>query len=382
MKFGLIWPHKLTAEAGVTNEVAQSFCVVNSPPMSASPKKMISTWLLVGVTMIVIQVLLGGVTRLTGSGLSITEWKPIMGTLPPLNEAAWMETFDKYKTTPQFHLLNSQMTLAGFKKIFWWEYIHRLWARLFLPVFLLPLIYFLWKKMVDRKLLMKLLFVFVLGGMQAVLGWVMVQSGLIDRPWVSPLNLSAHLVLALFLLGYLFWIALEVMNPARENSSVAGLKKLLLAIIALLGVQIYYGGLMAGNHAALFYPTFPKIGSQWLPEALFVLKPAIANFFQNVGLLHVIHRGLGFLLAALIIVFYLKARKKGSLFFQQAVILFPFLTIVQVALGILTLLTSLGKIPLLPAVSHQLCAVGLLLVATILIYQVVHAGSAPQVTRR
>src|SRR5215217_4000614 len=299
--------------------------------MTAASRKQIGTWLLVGVFMILIQIMLGGITRLTGSGLSITEWNVIMGSVPPLNESQWQDAFEKYQQFPQYKLMNSYMDLSGFKKIFWWEYVHRLWARLFVPVFVIPLAYFLWRKMIDRKLLIKLLMAFVLGGLQGLMGWIMVSSGLIDQPWVSPISLSIHLLLALVLLCYLLWLSLEVFNPKQEPPDFASLKTFLLWILVLLGIQIFYGGLMAGNHAALFYPTFPKFGDRWLPEALFALAPRISNFFQNIGMIQLIHRALGFVVAVLVILFFYKGRRKwGTGLFHKTLAAFPFFILLQV----------------------------------------------------
>lgn len=341
--------------------------------MNSTQRKQVGGWLLLGVLMILVQIMLGGITRLTGSGLSITEWNVIMGTVPPLNEPQWQEAFDKYKQFPQYRLMNSNMDLYGFKKIFWWEYVHRLWGRLLAPVFLIPLVYFLWKKMIDKKLLTKLLIAFVLGGLQGLMGWIMVSSGLIDQPWVNPINLSIHLMLALVLFCYLFWISLEVLKPKMEPNSFADLKPFLVWILLLLGVQIFYGGLMAGNHAALYYPTFPKFGERWIPEALFVLTPRISNFFQNVGMIQLIHRALGFVVAALIILFFYRARRKsGTSLFHRSNAAFPFLVLLQASLGIATLMNSLGKIPLVLAAAHQFCATILLITCIILLFQVSH----------
>jgi len=266
------------------------------------------------------------------------------------------------------------MDLSGFKKIFWWEYVHRLWARLFVPVFVIPLAYFLWRKMIDRKLLIKLLMAFVLGGLQGLMGWIMVSSGLIDQPWVSPISLSIHLLLALVLLCYLLWLSLEVFNPKQEPPDFASLKTFLLWILVLLGIQIFYGGLMAGNHAALFYPTFPKFGDRWLPEALFALAPRISNFFQNIGMIQLIHRALGFVVAVLVILFFYKGRRKwGTGLFHKTLAAFPFFILLQVLLGIFTLMNSLGSIPLFPAAAHQLIAFLLLMMCVILLFQTFHA---------
>src|SRR5215831_8206478 len=173
----------------------------------SNPSKIISWWLFIGVFMVFIQVMLGGITRLTGSGLSITQWDVIMGTLPPLNEQQWQKAFSAYQQFPQYKMMNSTMSLSGFKSIFWWEYIHRLWARLMAVVFLIPFLFFLFKRWINKELGRKLIVLFLLGATQGVLGWVMVASGLMDQPWVNPIDLSAHLILALILYVYLFGMA-------------------------------------------------------------------------------------------------------------------------------------------------------------------------------
>lgn len=343
--------------------------------MDVKNRKLVGAWLITGVIMIMVQVLLGGITRLTGSGLSITEWKLIMGTLPPMNADEWQKAFDEYKQFPQYMLLNSDMDLHGFKEIYWWEYLHRLWARLFVPVFIIPLAFFMWKKMIDRKLLYKLLLVFVLGGLQGLLGWIMVSSGLIDRPWVDPINLSMHLTLALLLLSYLLWLALDVYALDRESAGIGSLQPFLTLILVLLGVQIFYGGLMAGNHAAISYPTFPKFGDRWIPEALFVLTPRITNLFQNVGMIQLIHRTLGLLIGVIIFIFYYRARvKSGTSFYHRIVGSFPVVVLLQVTLGIITLLGSFGRIPLVPAVAHQFFGMVLILINIVLLHIAVQVG--------
>ncbi len=339
--------------------------------MTLQKRNPVATWLFIGVFMILIQIMLGGITRLTGSGLSITQWDLVMGTLPPLNAAEWNFAFEQYKQFPQYKLMNSEMTVDEFKGIFFWEYAHRLWARLFIPVFVIPLIFFLVKKKISKPLLVKLLLVFVLGAIQGLVGWLMVASGLVDQPWVDPIKLSIHLCLALILLCYLFWIPLEVFNPEKENKNVASLKSFSLLLISIVFLQIFYGGLMAGNHAALFYPTFPKIGSQWIPDGLFTQSPAPINFIANNGLLQLIHRTLGLVVAILIFVFYWKGKKLATTkILRQSIAALPILVIIQITLGILTLIYSVGKIPVSFGVAHQLCAVFILMTSLMVVFQI------------
>ncbi|HYV91698.1 MAG TPA: COX15/CtaA family protein [Chitinophagales bacterium] len=339
--------------------------------MNSRERKQIGYWLLTGVFMIVIQVMLGGITRLTGSGLSITQWNVIMGSIPPTNHEQWQQAFDQYKQFPQYQLMNNEITLDGFKNIFWWEFIHRLWARLFIPVFLIPLAFFLWKKMISMQLLIKLAIAFVLGGLQGLVGWIMVGSGLIDKPWVSPIDLSAHLILALVLLCYLLWLALMVLNPPGEAAEVATMKSPLIIIIALMAVQFFFGGLMAGTHAALSFPTFPKFGSQWIPENLFSQSPFIRNFFENVATIQFIHRTLGMLIVLVAFIFFTRAKDKPMTnFFRLALSSFPVIAFMQMVIGVLTIVNSLGSIPIIYGVAHQMNAVLLLITSIVLLYQI------------
>lgn len=354
---------------------AASYCVVflrhiDHLFMKVSSKKLIGYWLLLGVFMIMIQVLLGGITRLTGSGLSITQWDVVMGSIPPMNKAEWQLAFDQYKEFPQYKLMNSDMTMEGFKSIFWWEFFHRLWARLMGFVFLIPFIYFLLSKMIDRPLGKKLIIIFILGALQGLLGWIMVQSGLIDKPWVNPINLSAHLILALLLYCYLLWVAMQVLQPQFENGVILSYRKYSAVLLSLLFLQLFYGGLMAGNKAALYFPTFPKIGSSYVPEGLLSLKPVALNFIENIGMIQLIHRSLGFLLAVAIFYFFLKAyREPATSLLKKLLIALPLLVSLQVLLGILTLIHSLGKIPVTYGVLHQMVALLLLTALVVVQFQ-------------
>jgi cytochrome c oxidase assembly protein subunit 15 len=331
---------------------------------SEIPHQIIHRWLLLGIVMIFFQIVIGGITRLTGSGLSITEWNVIMGTFPPINEAQWQELFEKYKQFPQYKIMNSDMNLSGFKTIFWWEYIHRLWARLFALIFIIPFLYFVYKKWLGKKLIIHLSVLFVLGAAQGLIGWIMVQSGLKDNPWVNPLNLSIHLMMALFVYLYLLHVTSNFTSKAKHTvgrSFIIGLNTLLVFLI----IQIFYGALMAGHKAALFYPTWPLIGSEWIPSAMNTFDPLWLNLFENKALIHFIHRGLAYVLLVFVISFWWINRKgiTGELnHFFQAI---PIVTSIQVLLGIITVLNALGQIPLLWGVLHQAVAIILL---TILFY--------------
>jgi heme a synthase len=321
--------------------------------MDNTARRQIGIWLMAGVVMIYFQVLLGGITRLTGSGLSITQWNVIMGSLPPLNHQQWQTAFDQYKQFPQYKLMNSDMDLGGFKSIFFWEYTHRLWGRLLGVVFILGFVYFLVKRKLYWHLIKNLLILFVLGALQGVMGWIMVQSGLQYMPWVAPIDLTAHLLLALLLYGYLLWMALLYIVPENTGSGNERAKGLSLTLIILLALQIGFGGLMAGTHAALFYPTWPKIGSHWIPQSITNGKPFLINLIQDTGTIQLVHRTLAYLICILVIYFFILYRKSKSTLLRTTIAFLPVIVLLQITLGVLTLLYTSGKIPVTFGVLHQ-----------------------------
>jgi cytochrome c oxidase assembly protein subunit 15 len=308
--------------------------------------KKVAIWLLIGVAMTVIQFALGGITRLTGSGLSITEWDIITGSLPPLNETAWLAAFNKYKLTPQFQLLNFEFTLSDFKFIFFWEWFHRLWARLIGVVFAFGFVWFLYKKSFKKEMIKPLLILFLLGALQGLVGWIMVASGLTgDAVYVKPTRLALHFILALGLLSYTFWFAMKLLVPPKEILVDATIQKGNLWLIALLIFQLFYGALMAGHKAANAAATWPTINGEWIPTQLFSHQPLLLNFIDNTILIHFIHRGLAYLLLIAIIgwSFLLFKKNHDSLFNKIKKI--PFIiTFLQVILGIASVLTSSGII--------------------------------------
>lgn len=326
-----------------------------------SSRKQIGFWLLIGVVMIFFQVLIGGITRLTESGLSITEWNVVMGSLPPMNATEWNRVYADYMQSPQGKIVNSDLSLSGFKNIFWWEWIHRLWARLFAPVFLLPFFFFLFRKMIERKLIWKLLFVFLFGGLQGALGWFMVSTGLNDVPWVSPYSLCAHLLLAIILFGYLLWLMLEQFYPidntlrrAQSDKRFFSFSKIILAIIF---IQLGFGAFMAGGlaPAAIWYPTWPKIGTEWLPENVFTINnPQWHTLMESPAFVQLIHRSTAYLLLILIGWLWLKRKgiseNKNALLLCNALVAMIF---IQSTLGIITLILSVGSVPIIWGVLHQ-----------------------------
>lgn len=338
--------------------------------------KLVATWLLLGVVMTIIQFVLGGVTRLTGSGLSITEWEVITGALPPLSEEAWLVEFAKYKQTPQFQLLNFEFDLQNFKYIFFWEWFHRLWARIIGLVFAGGFIWFLVAKHFKKEMIKPLVILFFLGIMQGAIGWIMVASGLEgDAVYVKPTRLALHFIFALGLLSYTFWFALQLSVPKTALQISAGMyeavqkaKKLNVAILALLVLQLMYGALMAGHKAAMVAPTWPTINGDYMPSNLFSDPVFLLNFIENKILVHFMHRGIAYVLLALVIYWTLQLyRINGSSFFNR-IKTFPLLLVVlQVLLGIASLLYARSIIPGVwgifewMAQIHQLVGMSLLL---------------------
>jgi len=323
--------------------------------MEISSSRPVARWVLAGVILLGVQVLLGGITRLTGSGLSITEWNVAAGILPPLNALQWQETFDKYKQTPQYHLLNAGFGLSDFKFIFFWEWFHRLWARMVAVVFLVGFVYFLWRRQLKREMIRPLLTLFLMGALQGAVGWIMVASGLTgDAVYVRPTRLALHFVFALVLVGYAWWFALQLSVPSREilqdgsgPKKSGRLRPWTVAILAILFFQLLYGALMAGHKAATAAPTWPTINGDWAPSALFSKMPLKEDLLGNVITVQFLHRGMAYLILALVVIWSVKAYRlpaRAGIF--RKVRALPLLVVAsQILLGIMTLLTSPGILP-------------------------------------
>jgi cytochrome c oxidase assembly protein subunit 15 len=347
--------------------------------MSVGMDKWVSRWLFIGVVMILMQIFIGGITRLTGSGLSITKWEIVLGTLPPLNEASWIESFDLYKETPQYQKINTGMSLSEFKFIYFWEYFHRLWARIMGFVFIIPFTYFYMKGKLNTPLIRRLLIVILLAALVAVFGWIMVASGLIDRPWVNAYKLSIHLGLALLCLLFLFNTFLfSIRQRLVKVSLPASMNYFLHSILIVLIVQVLLGGVISGMRAALVFPTWPLIGDEWIPSILFEgNKWTLSHFLQYdtdvfmASLIHFLHRNTGYILSAMIITFVVFAQK-GKYFTRGEHGVMGGVVMVQVLLGIFTLLGSIGQIPLWFGVFHQSIAFILLLVVLYIRAQVLN----------
>ncbi|MEO8991718.1 MAG: COX15/CtaA family protein, partial [Nitrosospira sp.] len=248
--------------------------------------KPIAIWLLVCCALVFAMIVVGGVTRLTHSGLSIVEWQPIVGTMPPLNQSDWDELFEKYHQTPQYKKINVGMSLEEFKGIFWWEYFHRLLGRVIGLAFFVPFVYFLARKAIDRSLGLKLTGIFVLGGLQGAMGWYMVKSGLVDNPHVSQYRLTAHLGLAFAIYAAMFWVALGLLYPvgtSLSSSGLGGLRRFSTALTTLIFIMILSGGFVAGIQAGFAYNTFPLMNGHIIPPEIFMLEPWYRNFFDNMA---------------------------------------------------------------------------------------------------
>ena len=326
----------------------------------------VAAWLLACCALVFAMVVVGGVTRLTHSGLSIVEWQPIVGALPPLDEAAWQETFGKYKQTPEYRHVNPGMNLEGFKGIFWWEYVHRLLGRLIGAAFLLPLLWFALRGGIARALAWKFAVIFGLGALQGGLGWYMVQSGLVDNPRVSQYRLTAHLGIAFLIYAAMLWIALDSLFP--RASPVSGrLRRFAFALVALIFVMVLSGGLVAGTRAGLAYNTFPLMNGRLVPPEIFAIEPWYLNFSSNMATVQFDHRLIAWLLAFLVPWFWLHARREPvPRRARLAADLLLAMLALQITLGIATLLLA---VPLPLAAAHQ---AGSLLVFSAAIF-VVHS---------
>ena len=323
--------------------------------------KWVKFWLLVGLMMIFVQVVVGGITRLTGSGLSITKWDIVVGALPPLNAAQWTEAFDLYKDTPQYKKINEGISLSEFKFIYFWEYIHRLWARSMGFVFMIPFFIFLYKKWLPNVLIRRLGIVLLLAAIVASFGWIMVASGLVNRPWVNAYKLTGHLSLAFILYAYLLWTIFKVFfpNPRVINNSM--LRNWAIGITGLISIQIILGGIMSGIKAGLFYPTWPDLNGEIIPAVLFHTNAwsveNIINYDTNSfmpALIQTLHRNTAYILTISILYFYkLCFPHFTNKLFKLALNLLIIVLITQFLLGIFTLINCKGSIPVGLGVLHQ-----------------------------
>lgn len=321
----------------------------------------VARWLLLLCALVFLMVVLGGVTRLTGSGLSIADWRPVTGILPPLSDEAWEAAFARYRQTPEFREVNSTMDLGAFKGIFWLEYLHRLLGRIIGAVFLVPFAWFVWRGRISRDEWPKYALMFVLGGLQGLLGWYMVKSGLIDNPRVSQYRLVAHLVAAIAIYGYMLWLALSLLHP-RQTASPHPWFGRTAALGALVFITVVSGGFVAGLDAGLIYNTFPMMGAYWIPPDYGALQPAWRNLFENMAAAQFNHRALAVTTFCVIVAYWWFARRQAlprRLHAGTTALLHT--AVLQIALGISTLVFM---VPVFLAASHQ--AVALMLLTVVL----------------
>lgn len=283
--------------------------------VEAKGRRALAFWLLACCATVFATVVVGGMTRLTHSGLSIVEWQPIVGVVPPRSESDWQEAFAKYRRTPEYQRVNAGMGLAAFKRIFWWEYAHRAVARANGLVFLLPLAYFAVRRRLTRELLLKLSVVFALGGLQGVLGWYMVVSGLVEDPHVSHFRLTAHLGLAFLIWAALLWLALDLLRPpeaAGETGASPGIPRFAAGLALLSFLMILSGGLVAGLHAGALYNTFPLMSGYMVPPLAFSGRPLLRDLVSNVATVQFNHRVIGWTLALSATAFCLWVGRVGA----------------------------------------------------------------------
>lgn len=329
---------------------------------TAASQRPVALWLLTCCALIFAMVVVGGVTRLTRSGLSIVEWAPIMGAIPPLNATQWEETFDRYKATPEYRKVNVGMDLEEFKDIFWMEYSHRLLGRAIGIVFIVPFLYFWLRGRLHRNLIPRLAAMFVLGGLQGALGWYMVKSGLVEDPHVSPYRLTAHLSLAFLIYAFMLWTALSLLFPnQREASASTALRRFGLVVTGLIFVMVLSGGFVAGTKAGFAFNTFPTMNGHWIPPGILGLDPLWRNFFENIATVQFDHRVLAMVLVTTILAFWLKART-ADLARETRWIVHALVAVLalQVGLGITTLV---HHVPIALAAAHQAGALLLFSVA-------------------
>lgn len=343
----------------------------NSPEAQQISKAVVF-WLMVGLFMVYAQIIIGGITRLTGSGLSITKWEIVTGTLPPMTEEAWQEEFIKYQETPQYKKINEGMqmgsifTAGTFKFIYFWEYLHRLWARSMGFVFLFPFLFFYLRKWIPKSLAKRLGIVILLAALAATFGWIMVASGLVNRPWVNAYKLSLHLCIGISVFVALWWAFIRYIHPQRIVKKVKA-NRYVMTILILLIIQIFLGGVMSGTKAALFVNTWPDLNGEMIPTQILELANWSVYNFNNyeetgflVTLIQFLHRGLAYIITVYAIYIFIKRNFAASNESKKSYYAFMALLLVQVLVGIITLVKSIGIIPVYWGVLHQGVAVLLL----------------------
>ena len=327
----------------------------------AKPPMHLVIWLALVCVFIYLMIVVGGVTRLTQSGLSMVDWRPVMGIVPPLSTEAWQETFAAYKQYPEYQKINRGMSLAEFRQIFYWEYGHRVLGRMIGLIYFVPFVLFLMLGRVDRRWRPRLWMAFILGGLQGLMGWYMVQSGLVDMPRVSHYRLAAHLLLAVLILAFLFWLILDMLAVRRLNLP-AGLRGAGTGLLVMLVLQLLLGVFTAGLDAGYGFNTWPLMQGQFIADAALMMQPFWRNFFENGVMIQFAHRWLGALLFAGILLYAFYARRSGLF---KGTLLLLVVTSVQFVLGVATLIY---RVPVALGSLHQAVACLMLLVMIYLVY--------------
>ena len=344
-----------------------------APPAPAY--RAVTAWLVAVAAMVFAMAVIGAITRLTESGLSIMEWAPVSGALPPLSEAEWERLFALYRQIPEYRLENAGMTLAEFKTIFWWEWIHRLWGRLIGLVFLLPFLWFLWKRRLPAWLKPHGWALFALGALQGAMGWYMVASGFAERTDVSQYRLVAHLGLALAVYGYCIWLICRLRWPRPPAPARSRLASATLALLLLLVVTLASGGLVAGLNAGLIYNSYPLMDGEWLPLGYWQLVPAHLNLFENVTAVQFNHRLLTLATALLALLLWAASRRLPAGRARRAYNLLALSVLLQFGLGIWTILAA---VPVWLGAVHQAGAILVLTATLAALYLVRHERDRPQ----
>ena len=333
-------------------------------PLLHRDRRPIILWFGICIFLVAIMVAIGGYTRLSGSGLSITSWKPIHGVIPPLNAQQWQEEFTAYQASPQYQKVNNSMALEDFKIIFWPEFIHRLLGRMVGAIFFLPLIVFSFRRSLSWRLALRLLGIFVLGGLQGLVGWLMVKSGLVDTPQVSPIRLAAHLSLAFAILGLLVWTLMDIAQPLPYLTRIkAAQPRPYIAWFCFVCIQIIMGAFMAGVHGGLIYNTWPTMNGQWIPDDLWTVSP----WYNSITLIQFIHRKLAiFLMISYFCIWFYTRKHVTNIQLKKISITVAGILSVQFILGIITLL---HQAPLALALAHQITGMLLFVASVILLHK-------------
>ena len=318
-------------------------------------------WLFAGCLLIFTMVIVGGITRLTGSGLSMVDWNLFMGAIPPLNYQEWIEAFDQYKQYPEYQERNYMFNLSDFKKIFFWEYLHRMLGRFIGLVFIIPYIYFIIRKRFTKKLFIQSTILLFMGSLQGFFGWWMVKSGLVDQPDVSHFRLATHLITAFLTFSYTFWILLSLIFPEKKRFNKLLYKSSLILFFVVI-LQIIYGAFVAGLDAGQIYNTWPKMYDKWIAESVYAMTPIWKNFLYGLSGVQFVHRYLALIITLIMLFIYIKAKKiELSTIENNAINILAVIILLQILIGIFTLIYG---VPIWLGIIHQLCAF-LLLAATV-----------------